>query len=127
MRCYINEGFRQVPAQKKRGRCYIPVRRYLAETWANGCSEPSTHNVNVHHYPILPVLSTAKFLEHSNNQQTLIFIPQKWVHTFAKEAYPTANIEIIRETPHRQDKENVSNRCFLAKLRANKCMQRLSR
>ncbi|MGN0310822.1 MAG: hypothetical protein ACI4C3_09625 [Bacteroides sp.] len=29
------------------------------------------------------------------------------------------------EVPHRQEKENVSNRCFLAKLRTSKCMLRL--
>ena len=46
------------------------------------CSEASTHNVNVHYYSHWIVLSTAKFLEHSNNQQTLIFLPQKWVHTY---------------------------------------------
>ena len=61
------------------------------------------------------VLSTAKFLEHSNNQQTLIFLPQKWVHTFAKDDYPSANIEKIREIPHWLDEENVGCPFFLLK------------
>ena len=62
------------------------------------------------------VLSTAKFLEHSNNQQTLIFLPQKWVRTFAKDDYPTANIEKIREIPHWLDEENVGCPFFFVEI-----------
>ena len=75
MRCSLNRKFHQVPEQIERGRRLTSyVRRYLAEPTLRGWSRTSTpireRPLSIHSQC---VLSTAKFLEHSNKQQTLYF------------------------------------------------------